>query len=125
MFSNVDFSPRYLRKLRPNIFFSASTQETTARAMFGSCLAGIALYVELNLPEQTGQRFKVTQSRSDGRTSPVDDHSGLSPYAHHSAKLLLGSHRSISSTLRDSFPSAPHRSFLLKERELNCSFDII
>lgn len=77
------------------------------------------------MPEQTGQRFKVTQSRSDGRTGVLADHSGLTTYAHHSAKLLLGWHISTSSTLRDSFPSAPHRSFLLKERELNSSFDIV
>lgn len=33
IFSNADFSSRYLRGPRSNIF-SAATQETTARAMF-------------------------------------------------------------------------------------------
>lgn len=134
IFSNVDFSPRYLRGPRPNIFFYKHSGDhcqsnicvvVDARPCQHLC-AGIALYFEMNLPQQTGQMSEVTQGRSDGRTGVLTDQAGLTPSAYHSEKLLLGSQRSISTTLRDSFPSAPHRSFLLKERELSSSnFNIV
>jgi len=79
----------------------------------------------MNVPEQTQQVFKVAQGRIEGRNGVLADQAGLTPSAYHSEKLLLGSHRSISTTLRDSFPNAPHRSFLLKEKELSSNFNIV
>lgn len=69
--------------------------------------------------------FEVAQGTSGGRTGVLTDQAGLTPSTYHSEKLLLGSRSSKSTTLRDSFPSAPHRSFLLKERELSSSFNIV
>lgn len=131
-FSNVDFSPRYLRGPRPYIF--SALRRPLPEQCLCSCWSQILpalvcrnsfMFWEMNLPEQTGQMFKVTQGRSDGRTGVLTDPAGLTPSTYHSEKLLLGSHRSISTTLRDSFPSAPQRSFLLKERELSSNCNIV